>query len=167
MSTVTPAYNIFDEIFITVINYVPTLWTRDPNSIPPGVDGKRVIAKGPLINLVLLQEHLASGTLDVNNDDQFWPATEKSKKDLVKYAWSHSKVGSMLAALRPGRSPNGDYKKSEWCEVEGGEKYPCDVYVLPFDEEREQRNSNGLPIYLKFSVGKDGELVLVLVSCHI
>lgn len=72
----------------------------------------------------------------------------------------------MLSSLRPGRQHKGDYKKSEWCEVEGGEMYPCDVYELPFDEARGQRNNNGLPVYLKFSLGKNGELMLVLVSCH-
>lgn len=72
----------------------------------------------------------------------------------------------MLCSLRPGRQYKGDYKKSEWCEVDGGEMYPCDVYELRFDHERGQRSNNGLAMFLKFSLGIDGELMLVLVSCH-
>lgn len=150
-----------------MIKCAPTLWIRAPNSISPGAAGKRTIAKGPLINLALLQDHLTDGILDVDNDEQFWPATPKCRKDLAKYSWTHKQVGSMLCSLRPGRKPKGDYKKSEWCAVDGGEMYPCDVYELPFDELRNQRNNNGLTVYLKFSLGQDGELMLVLVSCHL
>lgn len=150
-----------------MIKCIPILWIQDPASIPPSTSDKRVITKGPLIDLPLLQEHLRSEKLDVNNDEQFWPATPKCRDDLTKYAWTHTQVGKMLCSLRDGRRPKGDYKKSEWCEVDGGEMYPCDVYGLPFDEERGQRNNNGLPIYLKFSLGTDGELMLVLVSCHL
>ena len=150
-----------------MINSVPKLWIRDPNSLPTRVEGNRTITKGPLIDLALLQEHLASGKLDVDNDEQFWPATPKCRKDLTKYNWTYAQVGKMLLSLRLGRKPKGDYKKSEWCAVDGDEMYPCDVYELPFDELRGQRNNNGLTVYLKFSLGKDGELMLVLVSCHI
>lgn len=73
----------------------------------------------------------------------------------------------MLCALRPGRHPKGDYKKSEWCEVDGGGMFPCDVYHLPFDELRGERNPNGLSISMKFSLDEHGELMLVLVSCHL
>jgi hypothetical protein len=74
----------------------------------------------------------------------------------------------MICALKPGKGTNGDYRKSEWCAVDGGELYPCDVYHLPFDDVRGVRNpSSNLVIYLKFSLSTDGQIVLVLVSCHL
>lgn len=149
-----------------VIKCGSTLWNKDPQSIPPCVDGKRLISRGPLINLTGLQALLESSDLDVENDEHLWVATDKCQKDLQKNRWTYAQVGCMLSALRPGRKPQGDYKKSEWCEVEDGGMYPCDVYELPYDEERSKRSNNGLPVYLKFSLDTDGALMLVLVSCH-
>ncbi|NHZ90558.1 hypothetical protein F2P45_16260 [Massilia sp. CCM 8733] len=86
---------------------------------------------------------------------------------MERYSWDRAQVGCMLCALRPGRRPKGDYQKSAWCEVDGGGMFACDVYHLPFDEVRGERNPNGLSIYLKFSLDEYGEPMLVLVSCHL
>lgn len=145
-----------------------TLWNIDPNELPLPAEGKsRVIRGGPLIDLEGLQECIANGQLDLTNDAQFWPATPKCQDDLAKNGWTPEKIAKMLTLLRPGLKRNGgDYLKSEWCDVEWDDTFPCDVYELPYDEEREQRNRNGLPVYLKFSLDMDGNLILVLVSAH-
>lgn len=126
-----------------------------------------MIRKGPLIDLEGLQGCISNGQLDLTNDAQFWPATPKCQKDLARNCWTPETIAKMFGLLRSGKKPQGgDYLKSEWCEVEGGDWFPCDVYELPYDEVRGERNKNGLPVYLKFSVGMDGSLVLVLVSAH-
>jgi hypothetical protein len=150
-----------------VINHVPTLWNRAPSTIPPPTAKSRVIRKGPLINLAELQRLIKSNVIDIEND--LWAATPKCREDITEhYSWKYSQIAQMICALKPGKGPNGDYKKSEWCTVDGGELYPCDVYHLPFDEVRGARNpSSQLVVYLKFSLNTEGEVVLVLVSCHL
>lgn len=53
------------------------------------------------------------------------------------------------------------------CDRGGGRDLPSDVYVLPFDNVRQQRRQGGLEVYLKFSVEADSALTIVLVSCHL
>lgn len=153
--------------FIIVINHVNTLWKRAPSTIPKATGKNRKISKGPIINLPELQKLIRSNAIDFDKD-QLWPATPKCRKDITeRYGWSYSQIARMICALKPGTGANGDYKKSEWCEVDGGNLYPCDVYHLPFDEVRGERNPRGLVIYLKFSLSEEGDVVLVLVSCHL
>ena len=59
-----------------------------------------------------------------------------------------------------------DYRKSEWCQVNGGSTVACDVYLMPYDDARRQRSAKGLDVYMKFSIDVAGLLTLVLVSCH-
>lgn len=150
-----------------MINHAPTLWNRAPSTIPLPTGRVRTISKGPLINLAELQKLIKSNVIDFEND--LWAATPKCRKDITEhYSWEFSQIAQMICALKPGKGPSGDYKKSEWCSVDGGQMYPCDVYQLPFDEERGVRNSSSkLVIYLKFSLTTEGEVVLVLVSCHL
>jgi hypothetical protein len=150
-----------------VINHAPTLWNRALGTIPPPTATRRSISKGPVINLIELQRLIRNKTIDFDND--LWAATPKCRKDITEhYSWEYAQIARMICALKPGKGPKGDYKKSEWCTVDGGEMYPCDVYQLPFDEVRGERNSSSnLVIYLKFSLSTDGEVVLVLVSCHL
>lgn len=150
-----------------MINYVATLWKQAPSAIPPPTSKNRKISKGPLINLIELQKLIRNKFIDFDND-QLWPATPKCRKDITeRYCWTYSQIAQMICALKPGSGVKGDYKKSEWCEVDGGKFYPCDVYHLPFDEERGERNPRGLVIYLKFSLSDEGDVILVLVSCHL
>lgn len=147
---------------------VPTLWLRDPDSIPLPEQNKnkRQISQGPLINLPELQRLIREKQIDFDNE-QLWLATSKCRDDvLVKYKWTYSKIAQMICALRPGKRPKGDYMKSEWATIDGGQLVPCDVYELPFDETRGVRNESGLRIYLKFSLDVNGDVTLVLVSCH-
>ena len=153
--------------FITVINHVTTLWKRAPGTIPKPTGKNRSISRGPVINLPELQKLIRDKTIDFDND-QLWPATRKCRYDITeRYGWEYTQIAQMICALKPGTGVQGDYRKSEWCEVDGGELYPCDIYHLPFDEERGVRNPSGLVIYIKFSLTDQGDIVLVLVSCHL
>ncbi len=145
-----------------VINYLSTYWRVDPNSIPkfdPKKNKKRIISNGPLIQLGAVQSLLSSGTFDT---DQLWLATVKCEEDLQKESWSIEDVLQMLALVDGTK----DYYKSEWCEVLGGRWVPCDVYRIPYDAQRKCRHTNGLLVYIKFSIEMDGTLTIVLVSCH-
>lgn len=141
-----------------VINYMPNLWKRDPGSPPQLKSNQRAIRGGPLLNLVALQALVSDGVL---GEDEVWVATDRCETDLQNAQWNYGDVLHMLTLLI-----TKDYKKAQWCQVKGGEMYPCDVYVLRYDCERRTRNARGLEVYMKFSVTKEGQLSLVLVQCH-
>lgn len=88
-------------------------------------------------------------------------ATDRCQRDLENERWSYDDVLHLLSCLR-----SSDFGKAEWCQLKGGKLHPCDVYRLSFDFERRARNSRGLEVYMKFSVTDEGQLTLVLVSCH-
>ena len=94
-------------------------------------------------------------------EEEVWVATDRCELDLENERWSYDDVLRLLSCLQPS-----DFKNSEWCQVKGGQLYPCDAYRLRFDFERRARNARGLEVYMKFSVTDDGQLSLVLVSCH-
>lgn len=102
---------------------------------------------------------LSSGEFDT---EQLWLATDKCEKDLRKEQWSVEDVLQMLVNL----SGTEDYRKSEWCKVEGGRMVACDVYSTRYDASNKCRHPQGLPVYLKFSIDDNGIVTLVLVSCH-
>ena len=110
------------------------------------------------MNLVKLQALLRSGTVDL---DDLVVGTDSCDRDLRNNRWTNEHVLQMLNCLLAV-----DYRKSEWCQVRGGRDLPSDVYVLPFDNVRQQRRPGGLEVYLKFSLPTDGTLTIVLVSCH-
>ena len=114
---------------------------------------------GPLVDMVALQTLLSSGSFDLDN---LWIATDKCEHDLSKESWKVSDVLQMLACLHRQQ----DYRKSEWCQVLGGGMVSCDVYVTRYDAERQPRDPRGLEVYLKFSIDDDGQLTIVMVSCH-
>lgn len=137
---------------------MPDLWKVDRTSLKPSTSARRTIAGGPVFDLFMLQALVADGEL---TEDEVWVATDRCERDLENERWSYEDVLHMLSCLRPA-----DFKSAEWCQVKGGEMYPCDVYRLHFDFERRVRNARGLEVYMKFSVTDDGQLSLVLVSCH-
>lgn len=130
----------------------------DPLSLEPPIGSRRTIRGGPVFDLSALQGMVATGLLGEN---EVWVATDSCERDLENERWGYDDVLLLLSSLKPG-----DFKKAEWCQVKGGALYPCDVYGLNFDFERGVRNTRGLEVYLKFSVSEDGQLTLVLVSCH-
>lgn len=135
-----------------------TLWHIHPSSLPPPKGQNRSIKRGPLIDLPLLQQEIWQKTL---GEDDVWVATARCLRDLESACWAYADVLRMLTCLAPQ-----DYRKSEWCDVQGGRTQACDVYVLPYDSERASRSPRGLEVYLKFSVDDAGQLMLILVSCH-
>ena len=149
-------------MFITVINSPLGLWRIDPASLavfsPVGGRSRR-IRVGPLVDLAGLQAQLRSGTVDL---DALWVATDRCQRDLQNNRWTNAHVLQMLVCLLAD-----DYRGSEWCQVRGGRHVPSDVYLLPFDDLRQQRRPGGLEVYLKFSLEADGLLAIVLVSCHV
>lgn len=137
---------------------MPGLWKIAPASLALPTDGRRTIRGGPVFELGVLQALVADGTL---GEDEVWVATDSCERDLENWQWSYDDVLHMLSCLK-----SADFKNAEWCQVKGGDQYPCDVYRLHFDFERRVRNARGLEVYMKFSVTDDGQLSLVLVSCH-
>ena len=113
---------------------------------------------GPLVDLPRLQVVLNSRQFDQND---LWIATASCERDLENYQWTYDKVLLMLVSLVAS-----DYQKSEWCGIKGGRHVPCDVYLLPYDLVRHQRNARAEAVYLKFSIDEAGALTIVLVSCH-
>lgn len=111
-----------------------------------------------MFDLAIVQGMVTAGEM---GEDSVWVATDSCERDLENAAWDYGDVLQMLSCARPA-----DFKNAEWCQVKGGELYPCDVYRFGFDCERRVRNARGLEVYLKFSVTDDGRLTLVLVSCH-
>ena len=142
-----------------MINSRPNLWLNDLREASPPAAGKpRRINGGPLLNLMALQEVIASRQLSAEN---VWPATRRCRNSLEDYRWSFDVVLEVFNCLLPE-----DYKNSEWCGVDGNRTVPCDVYRICFDEVRRKRNPNACEVYLKFSIDDEGALTLVLVQSH-
>lgn len=145
-----------------VINLSPDLWRVKPSKLPTfdpaGVQIRRIHG-GPLVNLIKLQALLRSAKVDL---DDLVVGTDGCDRNLRNNRWTNEHVLQMINCLLAA-----DYRKSEWCRVRGGRDLPSDVYVLPFDNVRQQRRQGGLEVYLKFSVEADGALTIVLVSCHL
>lgn len=137
---------------------MPGLWKRDRSLLIPPTNKQRLIGRKPLLDLSALQALVSDGAL---GEDEVWVATDRCERDLQNWQWSLADVLHMLICLK-----SVDFKKAEWCQIKGGAMYPCDVYRLPYDCERRERNPCGLEVYMKFSVTEDGQLSLVLVSCH-
>lgn len=134
------------------------LWKRDRSLLIPPTNNQRKIRGGPLLDLLALQALVANGAM---GEDEVWVATDRCEQDLENWQWSFADVLYMLSCLK-----SGDFKNSEWCQIKGGKLYPGDAYCLPYDCERRERSLRGLEVYMKFSVSENGQLSLVLVSCH-
>lgn len=141
------------------------LWVVDPNTlVRPTVanptEAQLAIGSTPLIDLGELQELIRSGELIA---DDVWPATRKVENNLEDLAWTYGAVLDCIVELTPE-----DHKSAEWCQVRDGEFYPCDAYVIRYDHVAKQRLRQGeMNYYVKFSLGDNGGLMLVLVSCHL
>ena len=149
-------------------------WRRDSGTlIPPRPKASRVIKGGRLFDLTALQTLLASGKFDL---DALVFGTRGARTDKERNRWKHEDVLNMLMLLKEPAPPApgalemaNDYVKSEWCEVDGEEDMrwvPCDVYRTHVDLVRLQRNNQGTEIYFKFSVEDDGDITIVMASCH-
>jgi hypothetical protein len=125
--------------------------------MPPS-GSRRSIRGGPVFDLAVLKGMVAAGAMTEN---EVWVATDRCERDLENEQWTYGDVLHLLSCLTPS-----NFKNSEWCQVKGGEVFPCDAYSLRFDFERRTSNARGVEVYMKFSVDDRGQLSLVLVSCH-
>lgn len=125
---------------------------------PPTQSGLRLkIALGrPLYDLARVQALAA-------NSEHIKAVTQKCLQDIeTLFAGEYDDVASLIRAVRPN-----DYRDSEWCECSGGSVAACDAYVvrrLEVVAASGQQVSVGY--FLKFAIGKTGQLVL-MVSCHL
>ncbi|MBO1008243.1 MULTISPECIES: hypothetical protein [Acidovorax] len=126
-------------------------------SLNPPEDGQgRVkIASGPLYELTRVQKLAAAGGLNTWTD-----RCDKAVYDL--FAGDLEAVAGLLGHLRPG-----DYRDSEWCTNGRNALAACDAYALRRVEWVASVDKEmGVEYFVKFAVGKAGQLVL-LVSCHL
>ena len=135
-----------------------TLWLIDPAGLVRPANGRRKIGSKPLIDLVGLQQAIASGEL---ND--VWVGTERAENNLEDFAWTVGDLLDCIACLS-----TSDHKGAEWCEDSYGGWHPCDAYAIRYDHIAKRRvRYSDINYYLKFSLDEDGALTLVLIGCHL
>jgi hypothetical protein len=117
--------------------------------------GDRVkIGSGPLYDLVCVQElsKQPSGVQLV---------TRKCRQDVQNLDLDEDGVAQLLLSLSAR-----DYKDSEWCDNGNGAWAACDTYTFRRTEWVETAHKNmTMNYFLKFAIGKAGNLLLML-SCH-
>ncbi len=125
---------------------------------PPTQSGLRIkIALGrPLYALARVQALAANG-------QQIKAVTQKCLQDVeTLFAGDYEDVASLICAIR-----HSDYRDSEWCECGPGSMAACDAYVVQRIEVVPKSGRQvSVAYFLKFAIGKTGQLVL-MVSCHL
>ncbi len=144
---------------IMVINWVNEMWLWRPTEHEPVDPEKRRLGRRPLIDLAKLQAWLAKG--DFNPDAAIRIATLRCRTKLQELGWSVERAAEVIGKLR-----RGDYKHSEWCRTSDMAWYPCDVYVIGYDDLRDERSNKGLEFYFKFSLDDFGGLALIIIQAH-
>lgn len=145
-----------------------TLWTCEGEPECPEDGKERAISGGPLFDLVELQRRLATGELDLGDDNQVDVATDSCWEDLKKLKWTpKDHVSRLLSMLKPGKGRHGDFINSQWCKDCEGDLHPCDSYRVRVDHITWQRDLKAPLYYVKFSLNEEGALYLVLISCHL
>ena len=141
------------------------LWRVDPVQLPQPQDsgrGRRAIGVHglPLIDLDASQDCVRTGGLQ---PDDVWIATHKAQRDLENLRWTLADLLDCLMCVQAQ-----DYKGSEWCRDQMGTWHPCDAYAVRHDDVRKCRlNHSDINYYLKFSVGQNGSLRVIFLSCHL
>lgn len=131
--------------------YVLSEYSQDP----PTESGRAKIAVGPLYEL----ERVWALAQD---DGKVQALTRNCRRDVDKFF--DGDYGEVAALIQAAKASN--YIDSEWCENGSGGIAACDAYtvrrteVVPATGKRET-----FEYFLKFAIGKAGNLVLV-VSCH-
>ena len=126
-------------------------------SLNPPEDGQgRVkIAKGPLYDLARVQRLATAGGLNTWTD-----RCDKAVYEL--FSGDLEAVAGLFGHLRPA-----DYRDSEWCTNGRNALAACDAYALRrLEWVASAGREMGVEYFVKFAVGKAGQLVL-LVSCHL
>ena len=127
--------------------------TNSPNQLGTG---QIKIEGGPLYDLVRVQ------TL-VDDPDAINFITDKCRRDLHNLFDSDTEqVAALIQAL-----DTQDYIDSEWCENGKSGVAACDAYSISRAEVIPATGkATTLEYFLKFAIGKTGQLVL-MVSCHL
>ena len=122
---------------------------------PPTEFGRIKIARGPLYDLARVQALVA-------DDNKLLAWTQKCRKDVDKFfSGEIAEVANLVQCLQAK-----DYIDSEWCENGRGHLAACDAYQVSRLEVIPATGQQARFVYfLKFAIGKTGNVVLV-VSCH-
>lgn len=126
------------------------------SSNPPEEAHRTKISDGPLYDLVRVKAIIAD-----ENQLQLW--TRKCRLDVQNlFDSDFDRVVALLESLQAS-----EYVDSEWCDNGAKALAACDAYRC---QRREMIPSTGkymmIDYFLKFAIGKTGQLVLV-VSCHV
>jgi hypothetical protein len=122
----------------------------------PSESGRIKIAGGPLYDLARVQAI-------VEDENRLYALTEKCRKDVFKlFDDDLGEVAGLIQCLKAS-----DYIDSEWCENGRNAMAACDAYSIRRVEVI-TATGKAMPVgyFLKFAIGKAGNLVL-LVSCHV
>ena len=131
--------------------YVVSEYSKDP----PTESGRVKIAVGPLYGLDRIRA-LAQG------EDKVQALTRNCRRDVDNFFdGGYGEVAALILAVKAS-----DYIDSEWCENGRGGIAACDAYKVQRTEViRATGKAVTFEYFLKFAIGKAGNLVL-LVSCH-
>lgn len=132
--------------------------SRYEGELPTGAHASREIAGG---SLYPVDEILS--ILDAGGSDAIRTWTQKCIEDMQKWSLDDDDVHELIKiAVRGGR-----FIGSEWCQQnKNGPWAACDAYQVTRNEWlANARKYMDIDYYLKFAIGKLGNLLLV-VSCH-
>ena len=126
------------------------------SSRPPSESGRVKIAGGPLYDLARVQAI-------VEDETRLFTWTEKCRKDVFKlFDDDLAEVAGLIQCLKAS-----DYIDSEWCENGKNAMAACDAYsIRRMEVIAATGKAMAVGYFLKFAIGKAGNLVL-LVSCHV
>lgn len=125
------------------------------SSNPPAESGRVKIAEGPLYDLRRVQ------TLALNGGLNAW--TDRCDKTIYElFGGDLDSLALLMSSLQPS-----NYRDSEWCTNGRNAWAACDAYSIRRVEWVTTAGKE-IPVeyFLKFAVGKTGQLVL-MVSCHL
>jgi len=131
--------------------------SRYEGVLPNGTNASRGIPGGPLYSMGEILSILAGGS------DAIRAWTKKCVVDMQKWSLDDADVYELIEmAVRSGR-----FIGSEWCQQNSnGSWAACDAYQVTRNEWLDTtRKYMDCDYYLKFAIGKQGNLLLV-VSCH-
>ena len=122
---------------------------------PPTEFGRFKISIGPLYELARVQSL-------VEDENRLKAWTKKCRNDVDKhFDGDYEEVAKLIQCIKAR-----DYLDSEWCENGSGGIAACDVYAVRQTEVVAATGKREtFEYFLKFAIGKAGNLVLV-VSCH-
>jgi len=139
-----------------MVNY--RILSRYEGELPSGANASRAIPGGPLYPI----DEILS-ILDAVGSDAIRAWTRKCTEDMQKWSLDDNDIHELIEiAVRAGR-----FLGSEWCQQnDNGPWAACDAYQVTRNEWLDNaRKYMDCDYYLKFAIGKQGNLLLV-VSCH-